>query len=97
MRLEEYFFIMIQVNLNFYKIESTGFINKKDIRFLFFEIKEALAFRNHHLNEKLFMNKMLQFYTNSKELVPFKEMKLFFYELLNDIKPNTVEYCNLSI
>ena len=60
------------------------------MKFLLVEVKEAFAIKNQMINEMLFVNKMLPFYANSKEIIPFKELKVFFYELLNDIKANTV-------
>jgi len=60
------------------------------MKFLLVEVKEAFAIKNQMINEMLFVNKMLSFYANSKEIIPFKELKVFFYELLNDIKANTV-------
>ena len=70
--------------------ESSGFLEKKDIKYLFFEIKDTLYKNKIQVNEKSFVNKMLNFYNSSKDKVPFSDVKVFFYELLNNIKPKTV-------
>jgi len=71
-------------------LESTGFLQKTDLKFLLFELKDILENNKHLINEKTFVNKMLSFYNSSSDKISFLDIKVFFYEILNNIKPKTV-------
>jgi len=73
---------------NFYDKEKIGFIKKSDVKFCFLDLKNALFQNKIELNEKLFINQMLDFYSKSSELAEIKAIKNVFYRLLYDKKSN---------
>jgi len=80
----------------YYDPRSTGFLQKKDIKYLLFEIKTTLENNKTQINEKVFVDKMLNFYHNSSDKISFLDVKVFFYEILNHIKPKTVKFIIFS-
>jgi len=75
---------------NYYDKDSSGFVKKSDIKFVFLDIKTALFNNSIELNEKLFTNSMLEFYAKCSELVDIKEIIKIFYNLIFDDKNNMI-------
>jgi len=73
------------------KSDASGFIKKSDIKFCFMDIRSALFNDKIELNERLFTNSMLEFYSKSPELVDIRDIKQEFYKLLYDNKNNIVQ------
>ncbi len=73
------------------KSDASGFIKKSDIKFCFMDIRSALFNDKMELNERLFTNSMLEFYSKSPELVDIRDIKQEFYKLLYDNKNNIVQ------
>ena len=62
------------------------------------DIRSALYNNKIELNDKLFTNSMLGFYSKSPELVDIKDIKQEFYKLLYDTKNNIVyNYLTISL
>jgi hypothetical protein len=58
-----------------YDIKSIGLINKLDIQYIFLDVKNELEKSNIKLNERVFINKMLTFYTQSPEMCSIESIK----------------------
>jgi hypothetical protein len=72
------------------KSDASGFIKKSDIKFCFMDIRSSLYNDKIELNDRLFTNSMLEFYSKSPELVDIRDIKQEFYKLLYDNKNNIV-------
>ena len=78
-----------------YRIEATGSIHKKELKFLFFDVKNLLNKNGVELIERKFMNTMIDFYSKSKELIKVSEIKKKFFEILHEIKSNKINEAKL--
>ena len=74
---------------NRYDEKGLGFINKEDIQYLFLDVKNQLMKSEVRLNEKIFINKMLTFYTNSKEVCSIDSIKKCLSEIIHSDKDMT--------
>lgn len=66
-----------------YDPKGVGFINKLDIQYIFLDVKNELEKSNVRLNERIFVNKMLAFYTQSPELCSIENVKKSLSDIIN--------------
>lgn len=75
---------------NRYDEKGLGFIDKEDIQYLFLDVKNQLMKKDIRLNEKVFINKMLSFWTNSSGVCSIDSVKKCLSEIIQsdkDIEP----------
>lgn len=75
---------------NKYDRTNTGIINKSEIQFLFFDIKNTLT-KSIDINEKKFIDNMLDFYSKAKETCTIIDVKKCFSKILYDNRSNSVK------
>jgi len=68
---------------NKYDPNGVGFINKLDIQFIFIDVKNELDKSYVNVNERVFINKMLAFYTHSPELCSIENVKKCLSDIIN--------------
>jgi hypothetical protein len=68
---------------------NLGLINKNQIQFLFFDIKNILE-RNQNISEKKFIDNMLDFYSKTGDSTSVSDIKKCFSKILSDNKSNNV-------
>lgn len=76
---------------NKYDEQGIGFISKDDIQYVFLDIKRQLEKNEVKLNEKIFVNKMLHFYTGIEENCEVDAIKKCFSEIINAEKDMTLK------
>lgn len=69
---------------NRYDEKGLGYIGKSDIQYLFLDVKNQLQKSDIKINEKVFINKMLTFYTNSKEICTIDSVKKCLSEIIHN-------------
>lgn len=66
-----------------YDPKGVGYVNKLDIQFIFLDVKNELEKSNVKINERVFINKMLAFYTQSPELCSIESVKKSLSDIIN--------------
>src|SRR5690606_19835614 len=74
---------------NKYDRANIGLINKSEIQFLFFDIKNNLM-KTMDINEKKFIDNMLDFYAKANETCTVTDIKKCFSRILYDTRSNSV-------
>lgn len=74
-----------------YDSQGLGYINKSDIQYIFLDIKNILEKANKKLNERIFVNKMLTFYTQSDEICTIENIKKCLSEIINSDKSANIK------
>lgn len=69
-----------------YDANCCGYIDKLDVQYVFLDVKNVLEKQNIYLNEKVFINKMLSFYTQSPELCSIENIKQCLSDIINNEK-----------
>lgn len=69
-----------------YDPKGVGFINKLDIQYIFLDIKNELEKTNVNINDRIYINKMLSFYTQSTELCSIESVKRCLSDIINHEK-----------
>jgi hypothetical protein len=73
---------------NTYDKSSIGLVKKNEIQYIFLDIKNVLS-KSIVINEKKFIDLMLDFYAKSKETCTVSDIKKCFNNILHDSKSNT--------
>jgi len=74
-----------------YDEKGVGLVNKFDIQYIFLDVKNELEKSNIKLNERIFINKMLTFYTQSSELCSIESIKKCLSDIINHDKDPTMK------
>jgi hypothetical protein len=71
-----------------YDKTNLGLIKRNEIQFLFFDVKNILS-KTSVINEKKFLDLMLDFYSKAKETCSLSDVKKCFNKILHDFKSDT--------
>lgn len=74
----------------------TGQIPKKDLKYLFYDLKDCLESINIEIIERKFLNNFLDFYSKCADVVSIAEIKSKFFDIINVVKSNQVKTDNID-
>jgi hypothetical protein len=72
-----------------YDKTNIGLIKRNEVQFLFLDIKNILS-KTMIINEKKFLDQMLDFYSKAKETCTLSDVKKCFNKILHDYKSDTL-------
>lgn len=73
-----------------YDKTKMGLIRKSDLQFLFYDIKNELSKANFEINEKKFIDNMLDFYSKASETCSIEDVKISFNKICYDNSSNAI-------